>query len=240
MRRFFYFLGNIACMILAFVGYSFLQVFYFFPKQIQKKLPLTNGSLLFVTVIVTIIILGLLFYLYSKQLQEDNDWEFNERPHWDGRRITIALFGIVLAFIVSITLQAAVGLTNGKTSANQAELNQISKQAGLSYLLMVCLVAPICEEVIFRGMFFNLFDLIFDHETPVSKWLGIITAGFIFGYMHDPQITKAILVYWALGCVLSWVYIRTKDLRYSILTHIGYNSFPFLLLYLTSLLSLIK
>ncbi|MCT7790245.1 MAG: CPBP family glutamic-type intramembrane protease, partial [Lactobacillus crispatus] len=35
-------------------------------------------------------------------------------------------------------------------------------------------------------------------------------------------------VYWVLGMVLAWVYMSTKDLRYSILVHMCYNALGFI------------
>lgn len=110
---------------------------------------------------------------------------------------------------------------HGSISTNQEALDQISKQSGNMFKIMVAFIAPFVEEVIFRGMFFNTF---FTKETRMNKWVGIVVSGFVFAYMHDPHITRFILIYWVLGCVLAWVYLRTKDLRYSMLTHILYNS----------------
>lgn len=52
---------------------------------------------------------------------------------------------------------------------------------------------------------------------------GILVSGFVFAFMHDPALSKFIIVYWVLGCVLGWVYLQTKDLRYSMMTHMAYN-----------------
>lgn len=173
------------------------------------------------TALVTVIVLFLIFYLYKKQLKEANDWGFNREPHWDMRRIGIAILGFIL-----MVLGAAVMLhIAGGISENQQGLDRIEQSTGDLFKIMVVFIAPFCEEVIFRGMFFNIF---FTKETKTNKWLGILASGFVFGYMHDPMLSKYIFIYWVLGIVLAWIYTTTKDLRCSMLVHMCYNALGFI------------
>lgn len=225
MKKLFNWLGNIAGIILAFASYQILECFYFLPHQLEKMLHINYAILIVLTAIATILVVAFIFYLYRSQLKTANEWQFNQSPHWDVRRLLIMLLGLILIVVCAYSLQILLGMTQS-TSANQATLDKISLQAEGLFIPMVCIIAPICEETIFRGLFFNTF---FMKETRLNKWLGIICSGFVFAYMHDPSITKFIIIYWALGCILAWVYMTTKDLRYSILTHMLYNSLPYLL-----------
>lgn len=213
MRKFLHYGGNIAGMIIAFVLYGILQNFYFFPKKVH--MPMKSISI----ALITVIVLWFIFWLYKRQLRDVNYWGFDQEPHWTWRKFLIAVVGFFLITILgALALQAVSG---GKSvSTNQEELNQIAVQGGGMFKIMVAFIAPFCEEVIFRGMFFNTF---FTEKTTFNKWAGILVSGFIFAYLHDPAITKFILVYWVLGCVLAWVYMQTKDLRYSMMTHMAYN-----------------
>lgn len=219
MKKTFHYVGNIAGMIIAFFLYGILQKMYFYPKQIQQRFHLPMPS--FIYALLTVLVLAVIFWIYKKQLKEENDWGFNEEPHWDWRRILISVIGFFLITFLGAAMLQIVG-SNGKTvSNNQEVLNRISMQSGSLFKIMVAFIAPFCEETIFRGMFFNTF---FTKATSFNKWVGIIVSGFIFAFMHDPQISKFILVYWVLGCVLGWVYMTTKDLRYSMITHMCYNA----------------
>lgn len=218
MKRIFHYLGNIAAMILAFFLYGFLQLMYFEPKRFHIPYKGTVFAL------ATVIGLAFIFWLYKLQLRQVNDWGFNEDPHWDGRRVGVAIIDFFLITILGAAMLRIVGSTGSTVSTNQRELDQISRQSGNLFKIMVVFIAPFCEETIFRGMFFNTF---FTKATTFNKWAGILVSGFIFAYMHDPRITKFILVYWVLGCVLAWVYMTTKDLRYSMLTHMCYNALGF-------------
>lgn len=193
-----------------------LQILYFYPRKVEL-----GHSRVIVTALVTVIVLFLIFYLYKKQLKEANDWGFNREPHWDMRRIGIAILGFIL-----MVLGAAVMLhIAGGISENQQGLDRIEQSTGDLFKIMVVFIAPFCEEVIFRGMFFNIF---FTKETKTNKWLGILASGFVFGYMHDPMLSKYIFIYWVLGIVLAWIYTTTKDLRYSMLVHMCYNALGFI------------
>lgn len=224
MKKIFYFLGNIITMIAAFIIYSFVQQFYFYPFKLKKRLGLTSSFFVILVLAITIITLLLIFFLYRMQLKQSNKWNYNSRPHWHFKKILIALLGTFMLIIASAVVQFALGLGLEQTSTNQNLLDQISRQSGYFYPVMVIIVGPMFEELIFRGLFFNTF---FKEKNKLNKWLGIILSGFIFGYVHDPGLTKYILVYWALGCVLAWVYTTTRDLRYSMLSHMLFNSLGF-------------
>lgn len=224
MKKVIHYLINIGGAILALFFDGVLQIFYFWPKKFHQRFHLPLQTQAIVTALLTVIILWFIFWLYKKQLAENNDWGFNKRPHWDVHRFLITIVGFFLITILGTLTLLAV--SQGKTtSANQQSLNAIAKQSGNLYAIMVCFIAPFCEEVIFRGMFFNTF---FTKATTFNKWAGILVSGFLFAYMHDPRITKFIVVYWVLGCVLAWVYMTTKDLRYSMITHMCYNSLGFI------------
>lgn len=217
MKKFWHYLGNIAGAVLALALYLELQVFYFYPQRLRL-----GQMRAIITALVTVIVLFVIFYLYKRQLREYNDWGFNETPHWDMRRVGIAMIGFVLIIVVSIVMLNLVGRG---VSNNQQALDKIELNSKGLFKIMVVFIAPFCEEVIFRGMFFNIF---FTKANTRNKWAGIIVSGFLFAYLHDPMLSKFVFVYWGLGMVLAWVYMKTKDLRYSMLVHMCYNALGFI------------
>lgn len=199
---------NIAEVIGAFIAYSILQVTYIRPKSYVFS---ARASILLTA--FTVFVFWLLFLTYKSQLKKRNEWEFNEEPHWGGRKIGIAILAAVVMIVGQILIMHLIG---GGTSHNQQELNSVQSQSNPVFLVMVTVVAPFCEEVIFRGMFFNIF---FTNQNAWNKWIGIICCGFLFGMVHTMGVTKFLVIYWFMGCILAWVYLTTKDLRYSMLTH---------------------
>lgn len=213
MRRFLRLLGNLGIMILSFVGYALIQTLYVVPDKM--KITPWHGLLI---ALLTVFAIWAMFALYKYQLSKENDWFFNAKPHWNWRRIVIALGAFFLIMVAQVCFIKLWG-TN-VTSANQAELEAIQSKANPVFNLLIVIVAPICEEIIFRGMFFNTF---FPDENKTAKIAGIILSGFVFAFCHDPSLSKFIFLYWVMGSILAWTYVTTKDLRYSILAHVLNN-----------------
>lgn len=224
MKKVFFYLGNLAQAVIALFLYGILQNFYFFPAIIHQKYHLSEQIQVLITALLTVFVLWLIFWMYKRQLKEVNNWGFNQEPHWQLKKIGTAIIGFFLIWFLGVlTLQL---VSQGKSiSTNQQVLNKIELQSGNLFKIMVAFIAPFCEETVFRGMFFNTF---FTKATSFNKWIGILVSGLLFAYMHDPAFSKFIFVYWTLGSVLAWVYIKTKDLRYSILVHMAYNAIGFI------------
>lgn len=212
MKRFLRLLGNVAIMILAFAGYMYLQQFYVLPQKAKL-----GFGLIVIIALVTVLAIWLMFWAYKYQLRQENDWFFNSKPHWSWKRVLIA-FGMF--FLILVMQIIFVNLFGGATSENQQALDSVQTHSNAIFNVLLVIVAPICEEIIFRGMFFNTF---FPEENSWSQIIGIITSGFVFAWCHDPSFSKFIFVYWMLGSILAWTYVWTKDLRYSILAHMLNN-----------------
>lgn len=218
-KKFFHYGGNIAEGILAMFLYMILQIFYFTPQIVHKRfIPNINAQII-VTAVITVVILWFIFWMYKKQLQEVNNWGFNQEPHWSGKRVWISLVMFVALLFANVALMLILG-AGRQTSTNQENLSILARGNAVMFKIMVVVIAPFCEELIFRGMFFNTF---FTKPTKPNKWLGIIISGFLFAYMHDSTFSKFILVYWMMGMILAWTYLKTKDIRYSMITHMCNN-----------------
>jgi membrane protease YdiL (CAAX protease family) len=87
-------------------------------------------------------------------------------------------------------------------------------------MLLVLFVTPVIEEVMYRGL---LQDAI-AHATR-RRWLSIIIASAIFGFMHagvaDPH---ALLALFVLGLGLGWAYEKTGRLTAPIVMHALFNA----------------
>lgn len=225
MKKVSYFLGNIIIMVVSFILYSFVQPLYFYPRKIMQKYHFSINIYMIIVVIITVLVLTLLAYFYRGQLKIKNNWRYNISPHWDLHRLLIAIIGFILLIGVNIVIPILLGINEHTASANQMELNEISKKSGVYFELMVVIVAPFFEEIIFRGMLFNTF---FENESILNKWLGIILSGFAFSCAHNALFSKFLFLYWALGSILAWIYVMTKDLRYSVLVHALYNFLGFI------------
>lgn len=207
---------RLSLAVLLFVLYELSLLGYSLPKTWeQNKFYL---AIIAITVLVTIALFFLFRYCYRKQLDYDNDWNFNQKPHWSSKRIGLSILGFVAIMALQIIL--SIFLTHGQSSNNQELLQKIANKATILFFIYTAFLAPIFEEFIFRGLFFNIF---FTKENKLNFWLGIFFNGFLFGFLHDPSLSKSSVVYITMGMILALVYLKTKDLRYSIIVHILNN-----------------
>ena len=120
------------------------------------------------------------------------------------------LSGIVFSFLTPAT-------------SNQMALNELTEMTGrqeLPYLLLiVCLLGPITEEMVYRGVLMNTF-------LKDSPWYGdVLLSACVFGYVHvSSGLTPlAFLTYASGGAIYAFLYRKTHSLYYPILLHIMIN-----------------
>lgn len=122
--------------------------------------------------------------------------------------------GIVFSFLTPAT-------------SNQMALNELTEMTGrqeLPYLLLiVCLLGPITEELVYRGVLMNTF-------LKDSPWYGdVLLSACVFGYVHvSSGLTPlAFFTYASGGAILAFLYRKTHSLYYPILLHIMINILAF-------------
>ena len=84
-------------------------------------------------------------------------------------------------------------------------------------ILMLCIIAPIAEEYLFRGLMMRKML-----RWNISPWYAIIGSSIMFGLIHlnPAQIPGAII----LGIVIAWMCYRTRSLIPGIIIHITNNT----------------
>jgi membrane protease YdiL (CAAX protease family) len=100
-------------------------------------------------------------------------------------------------------------------------LNPTSWWAGMSILIALVIVAPVTEELLFRGW------LLPDLKKRYGKVPALVWSSMLFGLVHiEPS---AVLYAMVGGLVLGAVALRTKSTLASIALHAGVNALPLLL-----------
>ena len=145
----------------------------------------------------------------------------------DAPRIALSYVAVVAGNVIgAIWLQ----LLKQTTTSNQEAINSIMSESSLiSSIFVVAIVAPICEEVICRGII------------PTKLFEGYEKIGYIFGWFlftiaHIPNNLHSFLIYGWMSAVLTWTAYRTKRLEMSILLHLVNNGVIILLLILLTIL----
>jgi membrane protease YdiL (CAAX protease family) len=149
-------------------------------------------------------------------------WQFGLRPITAGELSTVGsemigpiMYALTGALIVGLVWKA---FFHGK----ETQLEQLTHQGGavlVFTLILGCVVAPICEEIVFRGFVF----------TALRNWRGtwpaaIVTA-LLFGAAHAASATvNALIPLAVMGFALCLLYRYTGSLYACILAHALNNS----------------
>jgi membrane protease YdiL (CAAX protease family) len=141
-----------------------------------------------------------------------------QKLHWIWRGYLLILGAGMLVNVLRMVAEGGL-----KTAANQQALQSLAKSGlgGLVFVIILAVfVAPILEELIFRGVILNYMF----KDGP--WWLNVVISGFLFGYFHVFQAFNwfDLLQYSLMGVVLAVVYKQTKQLQYSMLLHFVNNS----------------
>ena len=142
---------------------------------------------------------------------------------------------LVLSYLVILTSNlfgsALLRLMNESTTSNQSTINNLVQNSSLisSFFLLV-LIAPICEEILCRGI---IPKKIFRGKEK----LGFVVGAIVFALLHTPTNLPSLLIYGGMSTVLTWTAYRTERLEMSILLHMIVNGIAFCLLALLVLIS---
>jgi len=117
--------------------------------------------------------------------------------------------------IIGTYLMAFVSLATGKEIANPVA-EMLSGSSFWINALVVAVIAPIVEELIFR-------KLILDRIHVWGEKTAIVFSALLFGIFHGNfyQFFYA----FALGLLFAYIYIRTGRIRYTIALHMFINGF---------------
>lgn len=179
-----------------------------------------GGVLVADTALQEAIFVGTAVWLAGMGARKVRSWQFGLRftPPWR------ALGLILLAFVAFLILTAIwAQLVQGEPDKVLEKLGA-REDAGLliASAALTCVVAPICEEVLFRGFIF----------TSLRNWKGpwpaAVLTGLIFGAVHTTSAPVVdLLPLAALGFLLCLLYRATGSLYPCIAVHAINNSIAF-------------
>ena len=174
------------------------------------------------TILVSLIsILVLAIFLYGAHKSKLLDLKSKLLTINDLPRIVFSYLVIYVGNLVGgIWLQ----LVKQTTTSNQQVINNlVSENSLISSFFLIVLIAPICEEIICRGII------------PTKLFQGYEKFGYVIGWLifllaHMPSNLPSFLIYGWMSAVLTWTAYRTRRLEMSISVHMLLNSISFILL----------
>jgi membrane protease YdiL (CAAX protease family) len=165
-------------------------------------------------------------------------------------RVNVAKL-LLTGVVLSIVAQA---LESFLTLPKEMPVDEFFKHPSDVWIIAIfgTLVAPVCEEIFFRGFLLRGFAIFYDwvasrwNEADRERWAatgdlsrrglifsGILTSG-LFAAMHAAQLGwawNAVGVLWVVGGVLTIVRLRFGSVAASATVHAAYNGFLFVVMF---------
>lgn len=140
------------------------------------------------------------------------------------REVTPSVLGVSIVFIFAAmyVLNLLIEQAGIPNTMNDEFIAMSRNPFGI---LSITLLAPILEELLFRGAIQGRLQ-----EAGLRPWQAILTASFIFGIVH--MNPAQILFAFPLGIVFGWLYYRTGSLLPGLVGHLLNNSIAAINLYL--------
>lgn len=161
-----------------------------------------------------------IIYLLVLRNKSENLWA---RCNFEKIKAPSVFSSVLLAISLSAFSCSMVSLLQNKFESYK----QVSDTIGAAYgsiLSMVCIIilAPIFEEILFRGLIFN------ELKKNINLVTAVILQAIIFALFHGNMLQG--IYTFILGIILSILYISTNSIWSNILCHIVYNLFGSLLM----------
>ena len=142
--------------------------------------------------------------------------------YWNTRPFSVIFWCIIAAvgtIAPSLWLQSVLDFL--PDLAGEELLDFIQHRWGY---LVVCILAPLAEEVIFRGA---VLRTMLEHWEGSKRWTAIIISALLFGlaHMNPAQIPHAFL----MGVLLGWLYERSRSLIPCVVLHCANNTIAYLM-----------
>ncbi len=135
-----------------------------------------------------------------------------------GEAIRWSLIGIALVFgaqyAAALIESVVLGIEPG--SQNTQDIVEIAK-AFPAFILIVSIIGPILEEIVFRKVLFGALYKRFNFG------IAALVSSLIFAVVHMDFIH--LLIYTAMGFAFAFLYVKTKRIIVPIIAHVSINLF---------------
>jgi hypothetical protein len=174
------------------------------------------------TIIVVYIIANLLVILLFAWLK----WTPFKRTYLKSKPWAVLFWVVLMVFgtiIPSLWLQEQLGV-----EMSDSFKETLSQLMGSSFgYIAVGILAPLAEEVVFRGAILRTLLGLFEQRW---HWIAILISALIFGAVHGnlPQFIHATII----GLLIGWMYYRTKSIIPGVVFHWVNNTIAYVMYHL--------
>lgn len=168
-----------------------------------------------VEIFINIVLILIFFIVYRWVFKSDMD-ERSSIPSVKGTAMSLITgAGISGVSYLWIMLAKNIPAFQESLSAMEAANKSIEGGSGLELILTVVIIAPLVEELLFRGIVFRSMQKVF----PV--WISIMLSAIMFGAYHM-NLAQAVYATF-MGIVAGIIYHKTNRLKYPIIVHAANN-----------------
>ena len=191
--------------------------------------------------LVTLMAAWLVFpLLWRRSFLSGLQWNWSAASGQFGKLLPLGLVLGILSGIANVFL----------SSSKPPPIDQFFASASDAWIITLfgIAVAPVFEEIFFRGFLVPAFAISYDWLslertdagrtywrttttlTPAAYAFAAIVSSVLFAAIHGAQLAYAwgpLLVLFSVSMILTWVRVKTQSVAASILVHSAYNSFIF-------------
>ncbi len=178
-----------------------------------------NPNMVYVFVaLAEIVIFGTVFLLITRRDKKDRPPLMRAEKIGIITTAAFGISGISLIWLIAVEKVSSMIPALQKISESfNKNMDSINKGSYVWLIVAACVVGPVLEELIFRGVIFNLLKKTFRSPLPA-----ILISGIAFGVWHGNLVQSVYAI--ITGIVLALVYEKTNDIKYPILIHVLNNA----------------
>ena len=132
--------------------------------------------------------------------------------------LTVIIMGVATAYAIMLImglLQKAEVFPQSWVESQNSTYSDVYSASALMQFISVGFVAPLAEEVLFRGCILGVL------KKEMHPWAAIIISAALFGVAHGTPI--GIIYSTALGIIMGWLTVTFKSIVPSLYFHMAYN-----------------
>lgn len=154
--------------------------------------------------------------IYKKQLELNNPNDFRLHEGFFEITINMSKFLLITAG-VTVVLYFYLGYNLRR---NPDAIFTDIEAIPLHHTIRSIIVSPVWEELLFRGIFYNLF---FKGGTRRDNVLYLLTSSLLFTLIHSQLPNLQTLFYFVISMSLGGLYLWTKNIKYPMFLHCFIN-----------------
>jgi membrane protease YdiL (CAAX protease family) len=169
-----------------------------------------------------LVTMGLLAYM--SRSRGTGSWDVDFGFRFRSRDLVGLLYGLGLQIAVTVMVLVPLAVLLGLDDPPQQDVAEIADEASsfparVAVLFVLVVVAPVAEELLFRGV------LLARLRRGLGPAASVAISAALFSCIHliDPDAAFVVPGLFVIGLVLGWQALRTGRIGLSIMTHAGVN-----------------